>query len=213
MVPLAWIPLTLALAGWAETPTQPNALIPNDLPPSYQPPPLPVQKPTDLPIRLFPRISAGVTGFFGPMSNRSKAGPDWGAWLCGQAWGFLDLEAGYSGSVSELVTVPPGYHPPGPRYLRQGGQLNVGVTLGGTQVQPFVMLGLSLADYFTVGGGVTNLPVGFTVGLRMRFLDNHLLIDLRGMYVLESLQGAGILPTDTELTNRWSTTLGVGYVW
>ena len=216
----------LALLLLAESPIQPDARIPNTPPPDVVPAaPGPREEearfaPDEFPFRAFFRAGPEITGFFGPQASRVLTGAGWNGYFGVQGWHFLDIEAGYSGADQYLAVVPSGYRAPGPRYLRQGGQINVGVSLGRATFQPFVAVGLALTDYFTVGGGVSGLPIGFTVGLplqigfRAKFLDDHLLFDVRGTYVLESLEGAGASLVETGgLTNRWSTSLTAGYAW
>lgn len=166
----------------------------------------------DLKPRFFVRAGAEVTGFIGPLARGVDVGPGWNVAGGTELIHLFDFEAGYSGSVQTLSSALVRAPGSAPRYLREGGQLTFGICLGMFPVEPFVELGVAVTHYSALGGSVPGLPTGLTAGMpviagiKTKVLNEHLLLDLRGTYVVEGLQTVG-------LTNRWSFALTAGYNW
>jgi hypothetical protein len=124
----------------------------------------------------------GVEGYTGSLAPRNSAGPSWGVTLGAQPTSVFGLEVGYQGARNDIDDPAA----EGGRINRNGGNVNVKISLAPRSVEPYVFGGVGISranvtgepgagyqsDTFgqvPVGAGL-NLHLGaFTAGARVAY--------------------------------------------
>lgn len=133
-------------------------------------------------------LLGGVEGYSGSLAPRIDPGGAWGVLVGLKPSNYVGLEAAYSGAANQLETGP-GLDANAGTLVRNGGNVNVKLSLSPTRVEPYVFGGIGMSRYDLNGQGddvninnaqdyVGQVPVGaglnfhlgkFTAGARASY--------------------------------------------